>query len=110
MTGVQTCALPIYNALAAVKSALPIGEVQNKLSSFADTANNLKGSILSLADNQKNTLIGKISEVASAASDKGLEFNVDDSLKTKATSVIASAKNIIGKHTFPLTENTEGNG
>lgn len=89
------------NTLATINSRLPIGEVQNKLSGFSDTVNNLKGNILSLPDNLKTTLTDKISEVSSAASAKNLEFNVDDSLKTKA---VSATKTILGKRLYPSTE------
>ena len=90
------------NALAAVKSSLPIGEIQNKLSSFADTANNFKGDILSLANDQKNTLVGKISDVANAAAQKGLDFAVDASLTVQ--NAASGVQKVLGKHTYPSTE------
>jgi hypothetical protein len=88
-------------ALTALNSKLPLGEIQNKLSSFSDTVNNLKGSILSMPSDLKGTLTDKISAVSSAASAKNLEFSVDDSLKSKVTSTV---KNVLGKRTYPSTE------
>ena len=93
------------NALSAISSKLPIGEIQNKVSGFASTVNNLKGDILSLPTNLKNTLTDKIGQVSSAASARNLDFTVDSSLNP--TNLVSSVKNVLAKHVYPKTQTLE---
>jgi hypothetical protein len=81
---------------------LPLGELTQKVADFEVSINEKKGDILSLRNDLKDNLIGKIDTVATKAAEKNIEFNVDPDLK--AASKVKEVVTSIGKRIFPKTE------
>ena len=100
---------------AAINSKLPFVQLQDKVSTFEFTVNNLKGDILSLPDNLKGVLTNKITQVVDTVRSypQTLEFSVNDTLEALRTQVnaakglIETTKRVLGKRTYPSTETIE---
>lgn len=87
-------------------SVAPLGELQAKVSNVETSINNARGDILSLTGSEKNTMLGKIDNVVTAATDKNLDINIDSDI-TKAINDAKSVPTtsvVIAKHVYPKTE------
>ena len=91
----------------------PIGELTSKIDSFSLSVDDNKGLILGLKSDQKNTLLGKIDQVAIGAAERNIDFSLDSTITNEINKVKNGVANtvqvVIGKRTYPKTETLTSN-
>jgi len=118
IAGITSTVSNVFNKLNEAANALgkdllensPLGELTQKVANFEASVNENRGEILSLKDNLKNTLYGKIDDVASKAAGKNIDFKLDSQLQNDINKTLKSAASVVtvvGKKLFPKTETLE---
>lgn len=116
--GITSSVSNVFNKLNDAANSLgqdligksPLGELTQKVANFEANLNEKKGEILGLKDNMKNALYAKIDDIASKATAKNIDFNLDSQLQTDIDKRLKTATAVvttIGKRIFPQTETLE---
>jgi len=88
-----------------------LGELTDRTFSFEGMVNDSKGSILSLKDDLKYTLLNKIDQVSTEALNRNIDFNPDSDIKAAIASTVTNVVvDKIGKRIYPKTETIIGGG
>jgi len=86
-------------------SNIPLGELADKTFSFEGMINDSKGSILSLKEDLKNTLLNKIDQVATEAINRNIDFNPDSDIQNAiAATAVSAIERKLAKRVYPKTE------
>jgi hypothetical protein len=113
LSGITSSISNVFKDLSSMADGLisnfvqnsPLGELTQKVANFEASVNGYKGDILNLKGGLKETLIGKIDDVAVRAAGKNIEFNVDPDLR--GAGAVQETITKIGKRLFPKTETLE---
>lgn len=89
-------------------SSLPIGEITAKVANAESAINTARGDILSLTGSSKSEILGKITQVATGASEKNIPFNIDIDVQNEINKIqnkgLSEIVTITGKRLYPKTE------
>ena len=94
-------------AIKDLKSNMPIAEVTNNVRNYQNLVNSERGNILSLVENQKNTILDKIGEVSVLANEKNIPFDLNTDLQKAVNSTKGFTSSVevkIGRHVYPSTQ------
>jgi hypothetical protein len=115
ISGVTETISGVFNSLnvnadsliSDLTSRLPIGELTQKVQVYENATNLAKGTILSLRDDLKGTLINKIGDIKELSALRNIDFNVDPALLPQQ--LTEEVRTVIGKRLYPLTETLTAN-